>query len=206
MNRGRWSLVVLASSWVAACAESAGPSHAVVSGQQALSASGVSITIVSGPSPEAHEVSFWAYQDRDASALVRYQAADGTWQPYVEVVVPQGALFQRPDGSLFAPGDSILVTMTVDSVEIRVDLEPTGLVFSALTPARLTMWYTGADPDFDGDGDVDDLDAYIQESLLGLWLQVTAADPWEAILATHSLSDRRFTAILQHFSGYAVAW
>lgn len=122
MSGSRWMLVLLASSWVAACAESAGPApsgplpqHArwgvepsafeySVSYRPARQAeSGLPIPRVAGPTPDSHEVSFWTYQDRDAWVLVRYQSPDGSWQPYVELLVPRGALFQHPDGSLFAP-------------------------------------------------------------------------------------------------------
>ena len=225
MSRSRRVLVLFASSWVAACAEGTGPPPSGASPQHARwgvepsafeysvsyrparqTDSGLPFARVAGPTPEAREVSFWAYQDRDAWVLVRYQSPDGTWRPYVELVVPSGALFKHPDGSLMAPGDSVFVTMTIDSTQLSVELEPTGLAFSALTPARLTLWYTGASPDFDGNGLVDSLDAYIEQTLLGLWLRVTPEDPWEAILATHSLHDQLFTATLQHFSGYAVAW
>lgn len=233
MARGRQLLLLAASASLAACADGTGPRSRETTPEAAGRELHVARWLTDGPPrfrvshqatgdrqdplpqaaqaglapvPETDSLSFWAYQDRDQSVLVRYLAADESWQPYVELVIPNGSLLQYPDGTLFSAGDSVLIGLAIDSTELLVHLEPTGLVFNPLIPAQFTMWYTGADPDFNGDGVVDDLDAAIEETLLGLWVQVNPEDPWEAVVATHSLLDKLFSALLQHFSGYAVSW
>lgn len=152
------------------------------------------------------QLSFWTYTNQDASAEVFYLASDSTWQPYVALSVPSGALLKRPDGTLFGLNDSIQITITLDTTQMLVDLEPTGLVFNPLVPAHFTFWYSGADPDFNGDGVVDALDAYIEQVLMGLWVRRYPSDPWEPVDALQSLLDKLLSADLRHFSEYAVSW
>ena len=73
-------------------------------------------------------------------------------------------------------------------------------------PAVLTVWYTGANGDYDGDGDVDKYDYYIESDLMGMWWQRGPGYPWYRLSAEQSLSERWFRSELEHFSGYAVAW
>jgi len=153
-----------------------------------------------------YALSLWAYTNRDASADVSYLASDSTWQPYVSLSVPSGALLRRPDGSWFTPGDSIEITITLDTALVLVDLQPTGLVFNPLIPARLTMSYNGSNPDYNGDGAVNALDAYIEQFLMGVWVRPYPTDPWEPLSAIQSLLGKAFTGNLRHFSEYAVSW
>ncbi|MBI2403270.1 MAG: hypothetical protein HYW06_06830 [Gemmatimonadetes bacterium] len=154
----------------------------------------------------AYLLRFWAYADRDASAEVFYLASDSTWQPYVSLSVPRGALLSRPDGTLFASSDSIEISIALDTAWVLVDLQPTGLVFNPLIPARFSISYAGSDPDYNGDGVVDALDSYIEQVLMGLQVRRYPSDPWEPVDAIHSLLDQLFTADLWHFSEYAVSW
>jgi len=154
----------------------------------------------------ANQVSFWAYKDQDASVQVNYLDADSTWRPYVSLSVPSGALLQRPDGSFIAAGDSIEITLTFDTTQIVFEAEPSGLVFNPLVRPTLTVWYGGTDPDFNGDGVVNFLDAYIEQVLLGLYTRQDADDPWEPLSALQDLLAKQFTARLLHFCGYAVEW
>ncbi|MBI4421734.1 MAG: hypothetical protein HY560_12990 [Gemmatimonadetes bacterium] len=159
------------------------------------------------PSPlSANQLSFWAYRDRDASVAVDYQASDGTWRPYVTLSVPRGALLHRPDGTLFASGDSVEITLSLDTTALALELEPTGLGFDPLVPAQLKIWYSAAGPDLDGDGSVNSVDAYIEEVLLGLWTREQLTDPWSALSAIKTASAKVLSADLAHFSGYEVAW
>jgi hypothetical protein len=230
MARVRSWLIVGAAAWLVACAEMAGPSRPqtpLVRTDAALHqlrwpASPVPRTFALGANAgieapgqraagavitlDQNQVSFWAFPDRSQAIRINYLAADGTWQPYVDFVVPAGALAQWPDGRPIASSDSVLITAEVDTSSLVVRFQPTGLVFNPQVPAALTVWYTGADPDFDGSGSVDSTDAYIEQSLLGVWVQEFADDPWSHVPATHYIPGKLFSADLGHFSDYAISW
>lgn len=215
--------IVAASVWLAACTEGIGPPPGPLHhlrwspelGTPIFAALGSEST-AEGPRRaagvqenvilETYQTSFWAERGKDASVEIRYRAADGTWQPYVRLTVPRDALYARPDGSLFNPGEGVLITATVDPENLIVHFSPTGLVFSQTTPAQLQFWYTGADPDFDTSGAVDETDNYIRYNRLGLWVQEHPGDPWRSLAAAHGFDGKQFTAGLFHFSGHAVSW
>lgn len=155
---------------------------------------------------DTYQVSFWATFARDQEIQINYRAADDSWQPYVWFHVPTGGLSQWPDGRAFAEGDSVLITVTIDTTSLALRFEPTGLKFSSAAPAQLNVWYTGADPDFDASGAVDGADRYIEQQLLGVWVQEFASAPWTLVTAVQSLLNRSFSANLGHFSDYAVSW
>jgi hypothetical protein len=230
MMRVRSALIIAAAGWLAACTDMAGPSRpqdpllradgalhqlrwrsnpvprtfAVVRNTPAeaamAGAAGAAATL------DQNQVSFWAFPDRDQEIHISYLAGDGTWQPYLDFVVPSGALAQWPDGSPILPSDSVLITAQVDTASLVVHFQPTGLVFNPLTPARLTVWYTDANPDFDASGAVDSTDTYIEQTLLGVWVQEFSTAPWSPVTATQYLPGKLFSANLNHFSDYAVSW
>jgi len=229
MTRVRGVLVIGAAAWLAACSEMAGPPRLqgpLVRTDGALhqlqwrsspvprTFAVVRHTLTQAPGRAAgtaatldqNEVSFWAFPNRDQAIQINYLAADGTWQPYLDFVVPAGALAQWPDGQPVAPSDSVLITAQVDTLSLVVHFQPTGLVFNSLVPARLTVWYTDANPDFDGNGAVDATDGCIEQSLLGVWVQESGTDPWNPVTATQYLPGKLFSATLGHFSDYAVSW
>ena len=49
-------------------------------------------------------------------------------------------------------------------------------------------------------------DAYIEQNLLGVWVQEFASAPWSPVTATQYLPGKMFSASLGHFSDYAVSW
>ncbi len=230
MTRVRSILILGAAAWLAACAEMAAPSrpqNPLVRANGELhqlrwrsSPVPRTFALVRDPASQApgaraaeaaaildqYQVSFWAFPDRDQGIRINYLAADGTWQPYVDFAVPAGALAQWPDGSPVLPTDSVLITARIDTLSLVVHFEPTGLTFSAAAPAQLTVWYAEANPDFDASGVVDSTDAYIEQHLLGVWVQESAADPWNLVTATQYLPGKLFSAALSHFSDYAVSW
>ena len=215
--------------WAAACAETTGPpppglldltqrrelhplrwdgstsprafGMAAVSARPQMAAAAPAIQVL-----DRSRVAFWAYADRSQSVEVHYRAADGKWLPYVSFRVPKGSLARWPDGRAVAPGDSIRITLSIDTTTLVVAFEPTGLGFSSDRPAQLSIWYTGADPDYDGNGVVDARDAYIEDKLLGLWVQERGTDPWVSVAAVHAKAQKQFVANLLHFSGYALSW
>lgn len=230
MARVRSFLVIGAAAWLAACAEMAGPSRPqsplvradgelhqlqwrpsstprtfavvrdVVTQAPGQRAAGTAATL------DQNQVSFWAFPDRDQAIRINYLATDGTWQPYVDFEVPAGALALWPDGRPVEPTDSVLITAEVDTLSLVVRFQPTGLVFNPLAPARLTVWYTDANPDFDASGVVDSTDAYIEQTLLGVWVQEFASDPWSPVTASQYVPGKLFSASLSHFSDYAISW
>lgn len=230
MARARTTLLLGVTAWLAACTETTGPPASSPpltradgqlhqlrwnrpSAPRQFVALGDNLVLRSPQRGAAastafgdRDVSFWAYANQDQEIQVNYQAADGSWQPYVWFRVPQNGLRRRPDGQAFAEGDSVLITLAVDAISLRVTLEPTGLAFNSEAPAQLTVWYTGADPDFDANGVVDATDSYVEQDLLGVWVREFATDPWTRVTATQSIPNQWFSANLSHFSDYSVSY
>ena len=230
MARARRFFLLGVAVWFAACVESTGPpasENPLVradgqlhhlrwepsAGPRQFAALGSTVVRRSGPSAAAattvldnNEVAFWAFLDRDQEIQINYQAADGSWQPYVWFRVPPGGLSRRPDGTPFAAGDSVLIKVTVDPATLVVTFEPSGLQFNPLAPAQLSVSYTGADPDFDASGAVDGTDSYIEQELLGVWVQEVVGGPWTAVATTHSVPTKLFAANLGHFTDYSMSW
>lgn len=220
-------LIVAAGFWLAACGDGIGPpagsvepdrmlhhlrwspdlgspTFATVRGETRFegfeSPSQSSVAVL-----DTYQTGFWAQRGSDAGVEIRYLAADGTWRPYLRLTVPGEALDRRPDGSPLADGEPVWITVSVDPEQLVVQLEPTGLTFRESSPARLELWYTGADPDFDGNGTVDAADRYIALAQLAVWVQELPGTPWARVPAAHSPDHQLFSARLRHFSGYAVS-
>lgn len=230
MARARSFFLLGAAAWLAACAETNGPrvpeSPLIRADGQVhhlrwqsaarpreFAALGNTALLRAGQAGSAassvldnYQLAFWAARGRDQEIQINYRAADGSWQPYVWFKVPADGLSRRPDGTTFAPGDSVLITLAIDTATLVVTFEPTGLGFNPEAPAQLNVWYTGADPDFDASGAVDGNDSYIEQELLGVWVQEVATAPWTLVTAAQSIPNKLFTANLGHFSDYSVSW
>ena len=163
-----------------------------------------------GLSLDNNTVSFWAVRGDARSVQINYLSSTGsTAAPFMTLTVTD-PVFVPGRGEL-APGDSVLITVTVDPSAIEMSLEPTGLQFGE--PAQLQISYGGADGDMNGDGVVDATDAGIEAQLLGLWYREGADSAWTRIPAAQSLADKSFVTALRHFcdfeisfSEYAVSW
>jgi hypothetical protein len=120
--------------------------------------------------------------------------------------VPKDALDFYPEGTPFADGDSVRITVTLDTERFLATFGPAGLQFRRNRPAVLVFWYAGADDDLDGDGDVDDDDALIESDLLGVWYQGDGEELWSRLPASHSINLKQYRLGIEHFSSYAVSW
>jgi hypothetical protein len=152
---------------------------------------------------DRHEATFWAVRGEARSVQINYaDSAGGTDSPFLRLVITDPTYV--PGQGELALGDSVLITVTVDTTNIGVTLDPTGLQFG--DPGQLEIWYGGAGGDLNGDGVADSTDAYIETQLLGMKYREGADGEWTDIPALQLLADKSFTSSLPHFSTYAVAW
>jgi hypothetical protein len=152
---------------------------------------------------DRHVASFWAVRGEARSVQINYaDSAGGTDSPFLRLVITDPTYV--PGQGDLALGDSVLITVTVDTTHIGVTLDPTGLQFG--DPGQLEIWYGGAGGDLNGDGVADSTDAYIETQLLGMKYREGADGEWTDIPALQLLEDRSFTSALPHFSSYSVAW
>jgi len=155
-----------------------------------------------GISLSQNTVTFWAVRGQERSVQINYQSGSDTTCPFLRLTVSDPTYV--PGVGDLAPGDSVLISMTVDPQTISVSFEPTGLLFG--TPSPMQLWYGGAGGDLSGDGVVDSTDVYIESQLLGMVYRELPTDQWAKISTTQSLADKSFTTGLQHFSQYAVSF
>ena len=152
---------------------------------------------------EHYSVSFWAVRGEARSVQINYLDSNGgTEHPFL-LLTTTDPEFDPARGEL-AQGDSVLITVTVDTTNVGLTLEPSGLRFG--TPAQMQIWYGGAGGDLNGDGVADSTDAYVESQLLGLWYREGTVDEWTQVSATQSLQDKSFTYALPHFCEYELSY
>jgi hypothetical protein len=121
----------------------------------------------------------------------------------LEFTIPGDGLLTRPDGTPFARGDSVLITIrVVDPNAFNFEFSPSGLRFSSKHPAELRISYKWADPDLNGDGRVDDSDRRIG---FDIWKQETPAARWERIGTSRDSDVEELRANITGFTKYAMA-
>jgi hypothetical protein len=206
----------LALAWLAAgCADATGPRPAAMQPPvaQFTSESG-SLTDLhilqqapTAPPLETYQVSFWARHDKESTVAVNYLPAAGqsVGQPFLRFRIPKFGLKYGPDGRRLWGSDSVLITLTIDSLQLSVDFQPSGVVFSDVFSAGLVMWYVNANPDLNGDGVVNSTDQMLEQQL-ALSEEPTKVSGWFKT-ATRNDTTQKFVATdVYHFSQYAVAW
>src|SRR3989442_5975803 len=120
-------------------------------------------SMAGGLSLVQNTASFWAVRGQSRSVQLNYLSAFGdSTQPFLLLTItdPDSA----PGVGAFAVGDSVLVTVTVDTAKIGASREPTGLLFGE--PAQLQIAYGGAAGDLNGAGVLDEPGAYIASQML----------------------------------------
>ena len=163
---------------------------------------------VGAPPLARRQVSFWAVNGQSREGVILYQKRPG--QPaaskLVRLKVDKRSLMNRPDGTSIAPGDSILITMSVvDTLTLNVDFQPQGLLFAPSRPARITFWYLEADHDFNFDGVVDASDVAL-ESSFEVWGQELPGDPWSNLVSLPRPGRDQVEARVPGVTRYAVSY
>ena len=151
---------------------------------------------------DQYVVSFWAVRGESRSVRINYTTPVDS-QPYPFLTLTATDPQFVPGVGELPMGDSVLITVIVDTSKIGVSLEPHGLQFGE--PAQMKIWYDGVGGDLNGDGVADSTDKAIEAKLLGLWYRADRSEPWAKLSANQSLDDRSFTYGLPHFSEYAIA-
>jgi len=156
----------------------------------------------SAPAIQATTVSFYAKKGEDREIRVRFQNGED----YLRFRVFANSLAQRPDGSAFATGDSIQITITItDPTKLAADFQPAGLKFSTSNPARLQFEFGECDKDLNGDGVINATDTALVP-LISTWRQETANAPWVKVSSVVEVEINEVQADITGFTGYALAY
>ena len=149
--------------------------------------------------------SFWAVKGEDRELELLYDDSSGPGSDeFLEFEVDADALLQRPDGTFFQEGDSILITVTVDPEgDFLFDFQPSGLRFNPDEPAELEVNFSLADPDVNRDGVVDAEDVALREAL-EVWQQESLGEDWIRLL-TLRIRDDEIRADVGGFTTFAAA-
>jgi hypothetical protein len=207
-TRGVWLRGALAASCVAILLS--GACHERIAGVERRSTDQLHFlrTRTGAPPLAALSASFYAKRGADRDVALYYHALAGATDSVrlLALHVPAGALASAPDGRVYAPGDSVLITVTVaDPAHMIVSFQPTGLTFSSAEPARLEMSFAEIDPDLNQDGVVDALDAQL-EAEVALWVQETPGGLWTRLTTALFLDLQSLDGAISGFSGYAAAY
>lgn len=151
--------------------------------------------------------SFWAVRGEDRELEMTYREPDDSGDErdeFLELRVRPESLLRRPDGTLFAEGDSVLITVTVDpGGRFIFDFQPSGLQFDPNEPAELEIDFNLADRDLNEDGVEDAEDDRIRAQL-SIWRQGAPGSVWERLESLRIREDE-LRADLSGFSGFATA-
>ena len=159
------------------------------------------------PRLQTYQVSFWARRGAQTTVFLNYRRRAGQWfpDPFLRFRIPINGLVAGPGGVPLARGDSVRITLTIDTVSFKVDFQPSGVLFYNSSPAQLAIWYQDANPDLNGDGIVDATDQALKDQL-AIWYRGSKAGPWKQVWSKNDSSQEVVTAALYHFSQYAVCW
>jgi hypothetical protein len=155
-------------------------------------------------------VSFWAVkgQDREVAMYYRPRAGSSDSARFLRFRVRNESLLRRPDGSTFANGDSIRITLRIlDFSKLITQFLPSGLVFSPLRPAELRLDFANCDQDFNRDGSVNASDANLV-GRFSIWKQESLGQPWTKLTSAVEISGNlsEVKADVVSFTSHAIAY
>jgi hypothetical protein len=162
----------------------------------------------STPPLVATQMSFYAVKGKAAAADIWYHARPGRTDSlkFLEFRMGPSSLDRRPDGSMIAAGDSVLISLTVtDQRHFIVEFQPAGLAFSTNDQPTLKLIYAACGDDLNYDGKVDAADDAIAQQL-SIWRQEGPFQPWFKISSVVSKTAKEVNAQLIGFTGYALEY
>jgi hypothetical protein len=153
------------------------------------------------------DTSFYAIKGVDHEVRISFRnSTGGEGEEFLRLRIRKESLLSRPDGTAFAEGDSVLITVHVADVsKVLFEAEPSGLTFNPAEPAELKIHYSHADHDFNEDGAVDALDAQIKTQL-AIWRQETLADPFIRLGSVNVEGLEEINADILGFTRFAIAY
>lgn len=193
-------VVIALTVWTAACADL---DKVATPPQQGLLDGELTFYRFDRKAFEAAEksASFWAVRGQERSIALRY---NDTGAEFMRFTVGAESLERRPDGSAFAAGDSIQISVRVDETgNVAFDFQPSGLRFSGSKPAILRIDATRAEDDIDGNGQVNlgDLLLALRSSV---WKRELPGLPWLKLPAINLSGDIVQTNV-HDFTGFGMA-
>ncbi len=150
------------------------------------------------PPLTTYSTSFTAVQGEASTFVVFY---DNPWSPevdegewFMKLDVPMDATFMDADGNPAFYGDTVQVTVEIDSTRFFVQFGPHGSVFVGNKPATLSFNLRFAE--LNGD----------DPRLLDVWYQPYVDEPWLPEPTQVDKRGRKAVVSIDHFSNYAIAW
>ena len=143
-------------------------------------------------------IAFWAKKGVDRTVKMYYSSRPGhnDSTTFMLFRLRARSLQARVDGTPMANGDSILITVTlIDPVQLQVDFQPSGLIFSSHDPAELRFNY----------GETVPLDPSIIRTFR-IWRKESLFDPWLPLPSAVLQEANEVEANIGGFTGYAMAY
>jgi hypothetical protein len=190
-RRAAW-VMVLAVVLVAGCDSTTGPAGDGVPEDQL-----VFLRFAEGALPAILDTSFWAVAGEDRRLSLRHPGdGGGQGEEFFELRVRPDALWRRPDGTPFAPGDSIRIDVSLDPERrFLFRFAPSGLQFRPNRPAELRIRYLRVEGELDPDF----------EDRMRLWRQQAPGEPWFPVGTIRFKDLREIRGEVEHFTGFAIA-
>lgn len=153
------------------------------------------------------DTSFYAKKGEDREVRISFQDGAGEeGEEFLRLRVRDESLLSRPDGTPFAAGDSVRITIrVVDVATILFEAEPAGLTFNPSRPAELKIHYSHADHDFNEDGAINAFDDQIK-SQLAIWRQENVGDPFIRLGSVNVEGLEEINADILGFTRFAIAY